>query len=236
MAFGTPMVMNMLDHRMHLPHRNRDTDTEPFPRVPSIEIMSASGTPTNPSTSSFQRQNRDTGFPEPFNGDRNTTLPYPGADLSPNARITMDDGLLNADPFSNKRSFRRSRLNKHKRTVSYGKITPQFEAPHSVVSIVDATAGVRSTSSGTLTRSETETSLSPSAPPAASAHPAAHSMQPSHVPQTPMSASFSSPRTSREETDSFRSKREDETPPSSPESHSSRKEGFMQRWRSLSRG
>jgi hypothetical protein len=197
--------------------------------------MSAPSSPVSASASSIRRRNRDTGFPEPFNGDRNTTLPYPGADLSPNARITMDDDLLNADPFSHKRSFRRSRLSKHKRTVSYGKITPQFEALQSVMSIVDATAGVSRTSSGTITRPGTGTISPPAATAAAPAHPTAPSTNSSRVPETPLSASFSSPRTSREETDSFRSKRDDETPPSSPESHSSRKGGFLSRWRRSNR-
>jgi len=30
---------------------------------------------------------RNTGFPEPFNNDRNTTLPHPDADTSPNATL-----------------------------------------------------------------------------------------------------------------------------------------------------
>ncbi|KAK3399029.1 hypothetical protein B0T20DRAFT_392055 [Sordaria brevicollis] len=41
------------------------------------------------STSSSGR--RDTGFPEPFNGDRNTTLPHPEANLSPNATLGEED-------------------------------------------------------------------------------------------------------------------------------------------------
>ncbi|KAL2262281.1 hypothetical protein VTK26DRAFT_1873 [Humicola hyalothermophila] len=36
-------------------------------------------------------RNRDTGFPEGFCGTRNTTLPHPEANLSPNACITEDD-------------------------------------------------------------------------------------------------------------------------------------------------
>lgn len=178
--------------------------------------------PSSPSGSSFRRQKRDTGFPEPFNDDRNTTLPYPGADLSPNARITMDDGLLNTD--TSKRSSRRSRLSKHRRTVSYGRITPQYGNAPSVVSIDDATSGAGNGSPSDGTRPSTGNPSSPNAV-------AAPMTQPPRVPATPISASFSSPRTSREETDSFRSRRDDETPPSSPESHSSRKSGFLSRWR-----
>ncbi|KAL2206061.1 hypothetical protein CC79DRAFT_1369495 [Sarocladium strictum] len=224
MAFGTALAMPTIRGLGHHHHLN-DDDTEPFPQVPSIEVMGAPSSPTSQTGS--RRRERDTGFPEPFNDDRNTTLPYPGADLSPNARITMEDGLLNTDPFSSKRSFRRSRLNKHKRTVSYGRITPQFEALNSVMSIVDATSGMSRTSSAG-TRPDTGNATTPAAP----ATTAEASMQASRVPATPISASYSSPRTSRDETDSFRSKRDDETPPSSPESHTSRKGGFLSRWRS----
>ena len=34
---------------------------------------------------------RNTGFPEPLSRDRNTTLPHPDADQSPNACITQED-------------------------------------------------------------------------------------------------------------------------------------------------
>ncbi|KUJ06482.1 uncharacterized protein LY89DRAFT_603246 [Mollisia scopiformis] len=35
--------------------------------------------------------NKHTGFPEPFSEDRNTTLPHPEADTSPNATIEAPD-------------------------------------------------------------------------------------------------------------------------------------------------
>ncbi|ESA42640.1 hypothetical protein GE21DRAFT_8081 [Neurospora crassa] len=41
--------------------------------------------------SSTSSRGRDTGFPEPFNGDRNTTLPHPEANLSPNATLGEED-------------------------------------------------------------------------------------------------------------------------------------------------
>ena len=136
----------------------------------------------------------------------------------------MDDGLLNTDPFSSKRSFRRSRLSKHKRTVSYGRITPQYEAMHSVMSVVDATAGGASqhqpSHSGDLSSGF---SNEPS------------NQQVSRIPATPISASFSSIRTSRDEMDSLDSRRDDDTPPSSPDSNASRKGGFLRRLRRLSR-
>ncbi|KAH8178961.1 hypothetical protein LIA77_00480 [Sarocladium implicatum] len=187
--------------------------------------MSAPSSPISQTAPGLRRQQRDTGFPEPFDNDRNTTLPYPGADLSPNARITMDDGLLNTDPFSHKRSFRRSRLGKHKRTVSYGRITPQYEAMQSVMSVIEATAGGASQHQSANTGDSSSGSVIESS-----------AQQTSRVPATPVSASFSSVRSSREETESFASKRDDDTPPSSPESHSSRKSGFLHRLRRLSRG
>ncbi|KAK3951231.1 hypothetical protein QBC32DRAFT_167106 [Pseudoneurospora amorphoporcata] len=41
--------------------------------------------------SSTSSKGRDTGFPEPFNGDRNTTLPHPEAIVGPNATLGEDD-------------------------------------------------------------------------------------------------------------------------------------------------
>jgi len=38
--------------------------------------------------------NKDTGFPEPLSADRNTTLPHPDADTSPNASIEAPDIAL----------------------------------------------------------------------------------------------------------------------------------------------
>jgi len=59
--------------------------------------------------------------------DRNTTLPHPDADLSPNACISADDVSVNKVLHRSRRSF----LAKHKRTISYGKILPDMEAMHS---------------------------------------------------------------------------------------------------------
>ncbi|KAF4447619.1 hypothetical protein F53441_8876 [Fusarium austroafricanum] len=77
------------------------------------------------------REPRDTGFPEPFNNIRNTTLPHPDADLSPNACLTQED----IDP---ERAFirtRRSFLGKKRRTLNHGRITPTSEALYSVFSL-----------------------------------------------------------------------------------------------------
>jgi hypothetical protein len=89
--------------------------------VPEIKIMSTPPTPT--STRSRRFVNHDTGFPEPFNGMRNTTLPHPDADMSPNACISQDD--LNVEMAMKRR--RHSFLRKHRRTTSHGYVLPSTE-------------------------------------------------------------------------------------------------------------
>ncbi|KAI8286197.1 hypothetical protein K4K59_007085 [Colletotrichum sp. SAR11_240] len=93
-------------------------------------------TPRSPSTKSTKSQNslRNTGFPEPFNGDRNTTLPHPDANLSPNAVISQDD----IDSSKVMARTRRSFLQKHKRTISHGVITPQMAAMYREMGCSDA--------------------------------------------------------------------------------------------------
>ncbi|KFH45834.1 hypothetical protein ACRE_033140 [Hapsidospora chrysogenum ATCC 11550] len=59
-----------------------------------------------------RRRSHDTGFPEPFNEDYNTTLPHPEANLSPNAFISSDS--LSAPHLLERR--RTSILLKHRRT------------------------------------------------------------------------------------------------------------------------
>ncbi|TDZ26246.1 hypothetical protein C8034_v010727 [Colletotrichum sidae] len=94
--------------------------------------------PQSPSTKSTRSSTsfRDTGFPEPFNGDRNTTLPHPDADLSPNAVISQDDLNSNRAMARTRRSF----LQKHRRTISHGVITPQMAAMYSQAT--DSTAAL----------------------------------------------------------------------------------------------
>lgn len=72
------------------------------------------------SQASVSSRRRETGFPEPFCGNRNTTLPHPDADTSPDACICADTIKGQARPA---RSF----LLKHKRTLSHGVITPEME-------------------------------------------------------------------------------------------------------------
>jgi len=69
-------------------------------------------TPPTPTSARARRRSHDTGFPEPFNEDYNTTLPHPEANLSPNAVISSDS--LSAPHLLERR--RTSILLKHRRT------------------------------------------------------------------------------------------------------------------------
>jgi hypothetical protein len=80
-----------------------------------------------PSPTKIRPGSRDTGFPEPFCGGRNTTLPHPDADLSPNASISADDVPVQHVLHRSRRSFLAKP--KHKRTISYGKIVPEKHQP-----------------------------------------------------------------------------------------------------------
>ena len=63
--------------------------------------------------------------------DRNTTLPHPDADLSPNATISYDDVAVDRALKRHRLSF----LKKHKKTIAYGIISPEMEALHSSSSL-----------------------------------------------------------------------------------------------------
>lgn len=102
----------------------------------SVDSMSIAS-----SSASSRPRTRDTGFPEPFCGseshhasksvskalthglDRNTTLPHPDADTSPNACISQDDISVTRVLTRQRRSF----LAKHKRITSHGIITPEMQ-------------------------------------------------------------------------------------------------------------
>ncbi|PNY28232.1 Uncharacterized protein TCAP_01831 [Tolypocladium capitatum] len=93
--------------------------------IPQIQVMS----PAKATRS--RREPRDTGFPEPFDEGRTTTLPHPDADLSPNATISHDDVAVDRALKRHRLSF----LNKHKKTITHGIINPQMEALQSVLSL-----------------------------------------------------------------------------------------------------
>lgn len=155
------------------------------------------------------RQPRDTGFPEPFAALRNTTLPHPDADLSPNACIGQDD--IHADLVMKRRGMSfLHRAKKPKKTLSHG-IVP---ASASVVSLTPSAAAAgssstmlpqsRSRSSSTMRRQSRSRSSSIQPRPCS---------QPSIVETPP------SPTVSKHNRDSFATTRrdDDETPPTSPD-------------------
>ncbi|VUC33565.1 unnamed protein product [Clonostachys rosea] len=95
-------------------------------------------TPPTPTTKA--RRDRDTGFPEPFCGNYNTTLPHPDADTSPNAVISGDHLSLEGSM----RRRRLSMLHKHRRTVSQSSgnsnssINTPSQALHSVLGAIQS--------------------------------------------------------------------------------------------------
>ncbi|KAK4091488.1 hypothetical protein Purlil1_3918 [Purpureocillium lilacinum] len=132
MAASTSTDQGM--HSRTLPRRNdslRSVSTDTT-CVPQIQVLP----PTRKAKPAKMREPRDTGFPEPFDehhlhstapAGRNTTLPHPDADLSPDATISHED-------VSGERALKRHRLsflNKRKKTVSHGFINPQSEALYS---------------------------------------------------------------------------------------------------------
>lgn len=107
-------------------------------------------------------RNHDTGFPEPFNGASNTTLPHPEANLSPDAFLTQDDVT-----FTRKANTRRSFRHKNKRTISHGRITPQMEAMYGDVLIEEDESILESPLEGTESfTSRRSSSIHPLGPPA----------------------------------------------------------------------
>ncbi|KAI5462597.1 hypothetical protein BGZ63DRAFT_423841 [Mariannaea sp. PMI_226] len=97
--------------------------------IPQIQVMASSPTTTKPR----RREPRDTGFPEPLSGDRNTTLPHPDADTSGNACISQEDISPSRALARSHRSF----LKKRRPTLNHGTISPQAEALYSIFSLVN---------------------------------------------------------------------------------------------------
>lgn len=87
--------------------------------------------PKSPSTS------RNTGFPEPLNEDRNTTLPHPEADTSPGATIEGPDPVK----ASRNRSFRGSRGSRNDSKTS-SHLTEELYRSRSGSSVIASDTGV----------------------------------------------------------------------------------------------
>lgn len=122
--------------------------------------------PLSPSLSTSSRHRfpkHDTGFPEPFNGVSNTTLPHPDADLSPDAVISQED--INFTGFM-RRSRRPFNRHKSKRTISHGRITATAaEAPFVDAVIEEEEDAADSATDGQIAgRSRSGSSINPSRP------------------------------------------------------------------------
>ncbi|KAG5926256.1 hypothetical protein E4U42_003496 [Claviceps africana] len=166
--------------------------------APQIEIQ---GPP--PRRAMREKEPRDTGFPEPLDKDRNTTLPHPDADLSPNASLSSDD-------VSTPRTIKRDRLaflkKNNKRTVSHGTLPPRSEPLH----------GRPAPAPSTVT-----------------AHaPGEKSQNHRLFHAGGSSASLQLSKDGQESVRSGSKKAEDETPPTSPDvSEHRRKSGLFNRWK-----
>ncbi|KAG5665916.1 hypothetical protein KAF25_010041 [Fusarium avenaceum] len=160
-------------------------------------------TTTGTGTAKPRREPRDTGFPEPLNNLRNTTLPHPDADLSPNACLTQED----IDPEWSLMRTRRSFLRKKRRTLNHGRITPTSEALYSAFSLVQSDI--------TDNESTRQTNLS-----STSLRPSTSSLRLSKD----ETDSLASRNTRRDDED---------TPPTSPDvpTHRSKRGGFLSKWR-----
>ncbi|KJZ78271.1 hypothetical protein HIM_02309 [Hirsutella minnesotensis 3608] len=120
---------------MPSPSPSRSSTNTQSTTIPHIQVMSPPRTNTSSTSRSAKsrRQPRDTGFPEPLDEGRNTTLPHPDADLSPNATISHEDVAGDKAMLKRRRLF--SLSNKHKKTINHGVISPQMEALSSVISL-----------------------------------------------------------------------------------------------------
>ncbi|RDA92521.1 hypothetical protein CP533_4191 [Ophiocordyceps camponoti-saundersi (nom. inval.)] len=75
------------------------------------------------STTKSNRQRRETGFPEPLDEDRNTTLPHPDADLSPGACISQEEVAIDRALKRHRLSF----LHKHKKNNGHGQTSARHQ-------------------------------------------------------------------------------------------------------------
>ncbi|KIH87880.1 hypothetical protein SPBR_05364 [Sporothrix brasiliensis 5110] len=91
--------------------------------------------PKSPTLSNRSSRDYDTGFPEPFCGNGNTTLRHPDANTSPDACISSDDIAVDHVYMRSRRSF----LHKNKRApLSHGKLTAaELQAYNELSSIVE---------------------------------------------------------------------------------------------------
>ncbi|RDA87175.1 hypothetical protein CP532_4289 [Ophiocordyceps camponoti-leonardi (nom. inval.)] len=75
------------------------------------------------STTKSNHQRRETGFPEPLDEDRNTTLPHPDADLSPGACISQEEVAIDRALKRHRLSF----LHKHRKNTGQGQASVRHQ-------------------------------------------------------------------------------------------------------------
>lgn len=111
----------------------------------SIDAIMTSAPPKSPTLSNRSSRDYDTGFPEPFCGNGNTTLRHPDANTSPDACISSDDIAVDRLYIRSHRSF----LHKNKRTtLSHGKLTTaELQAYNELASIVEIPSRAEGSSS-----------------------------------------------------------------------------------------
>ncbi|KAM3511207.1 hypothetical protein MY11210_005143 [Beauveria gryllotalpidicola] len=169
---------------------------------------------SGPSSVHTTRQPRDTGFPEPFSSMRNTTLPHPDADVSPNACIGQDD--VHADLVMKRSTLPfLHRSKKHKKTLGHGTLPVQLAATPSAVSLVPSL-----TAPSTLQHAPTREGAAAAAQQQQRQH---SGSQPSIIETPP------SPTASKYARDSFATttRDDDETPPTSPDDETKSSRGLF---------
>ncbi|KLU90116.1 hypothetical protein MAPG_09081 [Magnaporthiopsis poae ATCC 64411] len=168
--------------------------------------------PESPSTVSTRRE-WDTGFPESFCGNGNTTLRHPDAKVGADACITADDIPVSQALNRERRSFLSSKYSK--RTISHGVLTPQQQ--QSIVRQQN-TASVMYSDCAIIDSDAESATLTP--------------FMPSRSTSYGMQTSGDSFEGRRSSTSVHDPKDESNMPPSSPSSTStSRSRGFLRRLR-----
>ncbi|KAM7206501.1 hypothetical protein V8F20_002627 [Naviculisporaceae sp. PSN 640] len=86
---GWSMIEHMAHDNFNSPRS--PTRTRSAPSRTTATMSPSQNSSSSASSSRLSLSKRDTGFPEGFCGNRNTSLPHPNANLSPDACITEDD-------------------------------------------------------------------------------------------------------------------------------------------------
>lgn len=122
----------------------------------SIDAIMHSVPPKSPTLSNRSSRDYDTGFPEPFCGNGNTTLRHPDANTGPDACISSDDIAVDRVYVRSRRTF----MHKNKRTtLSHGKLTTaELQAYNELGSIVEIPSRTEAPSSAGSLRTDSRMS------------------------------------------------------------------------------